>query len=84
VQRHSGGRVAPLRASGSDAISDPESLVKDDVGEPSKAQGLSPPKDVSTSTPNGAGTVRILTACDPSPSSGQLRLRHCNGYGMLR
>ena len=53
-----------MRASGSDAISNPESLVKDDVGEPSKAQGLSPPKDASTpvtSTPNGAGTVRHTT-----------------------
>ena len=54
VQRHIGGRGALVRASGSDAFSNPESLVKDDVGEPAKAQGLSP---TDMSTTNGAGTV---------------------------
>ena len=61
LQRHAAASRVIVRASGSDALSKPESLVKGDVGEPAKAQGLSAP-DQDLSTANGAGTVRSCPA----------------------
>ncbi len=68
LQRHTAGRRAVVRASGSDALSNPESLVKGDVGEPAKAQGLTAP-DQDLSTANGAGTVRSRGSLAPLVAS---------------